>query len=159
MPTYMAVINRYKSYAEGCGIIGEMQNYKVIAYKANLIRTNLGAQLNDINMAVKAFRDAVAFEQKEKRLGRGDDLPDYDGVISVMIGHNRYDQVSDDMIFKALRFTSGCVGGDDTPQLELRVCECCDKEESMHGDFKRCARCHEMAYCSKKCQTLDWKVL
>ena len=96
----MAVINRYKSYAEGCGIIGEMQNYKVIAYKANLIRINLGAQLNDINMAVKAFRDAVAFEKKEKRLGRGDDISDYDDVIGVMIGHNRYDQVSDDMIFK-----------------------------------------------------------
>ena len=65
----------------------------------------------------------------------------------------------------------------DGPQLKLKKCGCCDKTETMHGDFKKCSvsrkfsccffvlndvqkltpiasllfqRCHQQPYCSKK---------
>jgi hypothetical protein len=41
--------------------------------------------------------------------------------------------------------------GEDTskPALELRKCGCCDKEEEMYGDYKKCSLCHQQS-CSKE---------
>ena len=164
MPTYMAVLKKYQDMVKGCKDEGEIRNCELLAYKASLIRINLGAQLGDKKMAVQAFRDVVAHEKKEKRAGRFDDdqLLDYDAVAESVIGHKRYDKVSDDVIFKALGVLTGyntttntdsARGGVDH-QIELRVCGCCDKKETMYGDFKKCSRCHEQAYCSKEVRLL-----
>ena len=85
-------------------------------------------------MTVQAFRDCIVYERKEKALGRYDvDVePDNDGVMESFFGHTRYDEVSDEDIFKAYTFMSEDRDGDG-PHLPLSKCACCDKEESMHG--------------------------
>ena len=42
--------------------------------------------------------------------------------------------------------------GEDTakPALELRKCGCCDKEEEMYGDYKKCSRCHQQSIAQKR---------
>jgi len=156
MVTYMAVLKRYQKMTEGCNSQAQIDCCEQLTYKANIIRINLGGQLFDKDMAGSAFREAVAFEKKEKKLGRYDldgQDPDMDGIFEQFIGHNRYEEVTDDEILKILVYMNKMMSGsDDEPQLKLRVCGCCDKKETMHGDFKKCSRCHEQPYCSKKCQ-------
>jgi hypothetical protein len=50
---------------------------------------NLGAQLPDMQMSVRAFRDVVGYERKYKALGRYDveTEPDYDGVMKMLLGN------------------------------------------------------------------------
>merc|ERR1719473_645505 len=46
------------------------------------------------------------------------------------------------------------------PMLGERLkmkCENCDKPESENREFKKCARCRKVLYCSKKCQKKHWK--
>ena len=58
MPAYMVVLKRYQQMTKGRGI--ECQG---LTYKADLIRIMCGVQLPDKQMAVQAFRDAVAYEK------------------------------------------------------------------------------------------------
>jgi len=62
-------------------------------------------------MAVRAFRDAAAYEKKEKASGRyqeyNPDGPDYDDCMQDVVGHGRCDEFLDDIIFKALRLIPG----------------------------------------------------
>ena len=136
---------------DGCGIEAQINCCEGLTYKANIIRINLGVQISDKEMAMQAFHDAVAYERKEKALGRYDEetAPDFEGTLEMFFGHTRFDEVDDNDIFKALKFMSDDRASEGNP-LELRKCGCCDKEESLYGDFKKCARCHEQPYCSKK---------
>lgn len=187
METYMAVLSRYQQMTEGCGDEDQVNCCAGLTYKANLIRINLGSQLPDKQMAVEAFRAVVKHEQKEKELGTFDEegAADYDLVYESFFGHRRYDEVSDDDIFKALTFMCDSNRGESN-QLELRSCGCCQRQEDMYGDYRKCSRCNKQAYCSKevrcgssfdliaetlvltptyfhlgqllwKCQTIDWK--
>ena len=83
MPTYMAVLKRYQQMTEGCGSAAQINCCEGLTYKANIIRINLGVQLPDKQMTTQAFHEAVAFEKKEKALGRYDvdNDPDMDGVL------------------------------------------------------------------------------
>ena len=106
MPTYMAVLKRYQEMTEGCGRQAQINCCEGLTYRANIIRINCGVQLHDKKMCAQAFRDCVAYEKKEKALGLYDvdNAPDYDGLLEMFFGHNRYDEVSDDDIFKSLKF-------------------------------------------------------
>mmetsp|Transcript_25396 Transcript_25396/g.54946 ORF Transcript_25396/g.54946 Transcript_25396/m.54946 type:complete len:507 (+) Transcript_25396:78-1598(+) len=156
MPTYMAVLERYQQMTDGCGRPSQVECCEGLTYKANLIRINCGVQLPDQKMAVRAFRDAIAYEKKLKALGQYDvdSMPDFDGVMEVFFHHKRYEEVPDDDIFKALTFFGE--GRDPAPAGELRVCGYCESREDMFGDHKKCSRCHEQPYCSKECQAQDW---
>jgi len=151
MPTYMEVLKRYQQMTEGCGSEPQINCCEVLTFKANIIRINLGVQLGDMKMAVQALRSAFAHEKKEKALGRYDldgNSPDYDGIFEMFIGHNNYEEVSDAELFNVLNFMSEDRDREGPP-LKLRQCGCCDKMETMHGDFKKCSRCHDQPYCSK----------
>ena len=132
-----------------------------LTYKANLIRINCGVQLNDADMAVKAFRDVVAYEKDLKAKGKfvDDNMADYDMVFASFFDSNDYEKVSDEDIFKALTFS---VKGpnDPAPAGKLRACARCDKEGECFGDYKMCSRCSdpEASYCSKACQAADWPI-
>lgn len=158
MPTYMEVLGRYQLMTTKNSDPAQIACCEGLTYRANLIRINCGVQLPDQVMSVQAFRDVVAYEKKMKSLDQYDvdEQPDYDGVIQVFFGHDRYDEVSDDDIFKALSFFGK--NPDPAPATKLRECGHCDKEEAMFGDYKKCSRCHEMSYCSKKCQADDWPI-
>ena len=115
MTTYMEVLKLYQQMTDECEEAGEdedgiMRNCSDgLTYKANLIRINCGVQLNDADMAVKAFREVVAYEKDLKAKGKFDDdsMADYDMVFSSFFNHgDDYDKVSDKDIFKALTFTS-----------------------------------------------------
>lgn len=123
MPTYMAVLKRYQQMTEGCGRAAQIKCCEGLTYRANIIRINLGVQLSDNQMEMQAFHDAVAYEKKEKELGRYDvdNAPDMDGIMEMFFGHNRFEEVSDDDIFQALSFMSNDQDGDGPP-LELRKC-------------------------------------
>ena len=69
-----------------------------------------------MKMTVQAFHDAVAFERKEKALGKYDvdTEPDNDGVMEMWFGHTDYDKVTDEDIFKVsgssnLRYVFGII--------------------------------------------------
>lgn len=132
MPLYMEVLGRYKQQTEGPGRNNQAQIdcYNGLEYKANLIRINCGIQLRDQGMAMKALRSVISYEQNEKARGtypEGDDsYPDFDFVLSMLIGHNRFDEVTDDILFKALRFTSE-ERPSAAPQLQPRECGYCGK--------------------------------
>lgn len=153
MVTYMEVLKRYQTMTDGCGSAAQIKCCEGLTYKANLIRINLGGQLRDKQMAMKAFRDMVVYEKKEKALGRYDcdTEPDFSGVLEGFLGRGDIDKVDDDDIYKALLFmTDDLDSRDEGPALKLHKCGHCDKEESMHGDHKKCSRCHQQPYCSKK---------
>ncbi|KAL7440063.1 hypothetical protein ACHAXM_008363 [Skeletonema potamos] len=42
---------------------------------------------------------------------------------------------------------------------EAEICDYCRKVQKVneHGRLKRCSRCKAKLYCSKECQTADWK--
>ncbi|KAL7552087.1 hypothetical protein ACHAWF_015299 [Thalassiosira exigua] len=147
MKTYAAVLERYQRMTEGCGIEAQIECCEGLTYKANIVRINLGVQLPDVRMTARAFRDAVAYERKEKALGRYDvDVePDNDGVMEMFYGHDRYEELSDEDIHRAFSFMAqGCLGDvDGSPHLKLGTCGFCDAEEKMHGDYKKCSRCHQ----------------
>lgn len=161
MPLYMEVLGRYKQQTEGPGRNNQAQIdcYNGLEYKANLIRINCGIQLRDQGMAMKALRSVISYEQNEKARGtypEGDDsYPDFDFVLSMLIGHNRFDEVTDDILFKALRFTSE-ERPSAAPQLQPRECGYCGKVEQLRGDFQLCSGCHKESYCSRECQKADW---
>lgn len=46
---------------------------------------------------------------------------------------------------------------EDKNKHDIRVCSWCLKREGKYADHKMCARCFEPIYCSKECQTIDWK--
>lgn len=150
MPTYMEVLGRYQQMTDGCDDPKQIECCDGLTYRANLIRVNCGCQLPDQNMTVQAFRGIVAYEKKYKALGQydADAMPDYDGVFRAFFQHDRYDEVSDDDIFKALTFFGK--DQDPAPAGELRTCGYCESEESMFGDYKKCSRCHEQPYCSRE---------
>ena len=112
-------------------------------------------------MAITAFRDVVAYEQKLKKQGEFDDdnMADYDSMLSAFANDDgRYDDISDEDIFQALRFLveSTVVNCVMNPPSQLQNCGNCGKEEKMFGDWKKCSKCQEMSYCSKECQSNDW---
>ncbi|GFH47222.1 hypothetical protein CTEN210_03697 [Chaetoceros tenuissimus] len=41
---------------------------------------------------------------------------------------------------------------------KLAKCQGCGKIESKRGEWKKCSRCRETVYCSRACQTSDWKI-
>ena len=147
----MEVLGRYQQMTKGCGRQAQIDCCEILTYKANIIRINLGSQLPDMRMTTKAFRDVIAHERKYKALGKYDTEtePDFDGTMEMFFGHNRYDQVSDQDLFKAFVYMNS-ESIDSDPVLKLKKCGRCDAEEKMHGDFKKCSRCHEMPYCSKE---------
>ena len=168
MTTYMEVLKLYQQMTDECEDAGEDDDGTMrnccdgLTYKANLIRINCGVQLKDAGMAVKAFRDVVAYEKDLKVKGKFDDdnMPDYDMVFASFFGSNEYDTVSDKDIFKALTFTVQSPNHDPAPAGKLRTCARCDKEEECFGDYKKCSRCSDpdASYCSKACQAADWPV-
>lgn len=152
MPTYMAVLKNYQKMTEGCNRQAQIDCCEGLTYRAYLIRLNLGVQLRDKRMTMEAFREIVAYEKKEKALGRYDldgEAPDISGIMEHFVGHDDFNQVPEQDIFRALIFMNENRGEPATP-LSLSTCGCCEKKESMHGDFKKCSRCHEQPYCSKK---------
>lgn len=103
-------------FTKRCGRPATIACCEGLTYKANIIRINLGVQLPDMKMTVQAFHDAVAFERKEKALGRYDvdTEPDNDGVMEMWFGHTDYDKVTDEDIFKVngssnLRYVFGII--------------------------------------------------
>ena len=48
---------------------------------------------------------------------------------------------------------------DDAKQYLLKTCSRrgCTKREMQIAQFKRCAVCHAVFYCSRECQKADWK--
>ena len=131
MPLYMEVLGRYKQQTEGCNNQAQIDCCNGLEYKANLIRINCGIQLRNQRMAMEALRSVISYEQNEKARGtypEGDDsYPDYDYVLSMLIGHNRFEEVTDDVLFNALRFTSE-ERPSAAPQLQPRACGFCGKE-------------------------------
>jgi hypothetical protein len=84
-------------------------------------------------------------------------LPD-DVILKAMAATTIHD-IPDEMISKILKMTNEisplemCQDRD----VELKSCGHCSKQESACGDFKRCNRCKQIVYCSRKCQTSHWK--
>ena len=162
METYMQVLKLYQQMTDlNCEQNPGDTKMKfccdVLTYKANLIRINCGVQLNDADMAVKALRDAVAYEKELKSKGKFDEdaYADYDMMMSVFFESDDFDNVKDGDLFKALKFTVN-----PAPAEQLRSCARCEKEEECFGDYKKCSRCSdpEASYCSKACQAKDWPV-
>ena len=95
-----------------------------------MVRINCGIQLQNQSMATKALRSVISYEQSEKARGTfpedDDNVPDYDYVLSSVIGHGRFEEVTDDTLFNALRFTSE-ERPSSSPQLQPRECGCCAK--------------------------------
>ena len=160
MPTYMAVLEAYGKSIDRSDA-DSLWNFHGLVMKAGLIRMNCGIQLRDKAMAVDAFRSVVAFEREAKAAGRYlESYADMAEVMGVFIGHQRFNEVSDETIFNALRTTCGGEESHedtDAGNCGLKVCGLCDNEETMQGDFNKCSRCHEQRYCSKQCQVKDWK--
>jgi hypothetical protein len=160
MKTYMAVLKRYQQMTEGCGVQAQIKCCEGLTFKANLIRCNLGVQIKDKEMAVRAFRDVVRYEKKEKAAGRYDvdEAPDMDGMCEMFFGHTDYDRVDDEEIYQVLSFMNE--SSNDGPQLKPRECGYwnCDNKEVMSGDFNLCSKCHTQPYCGRDCQVKDWKI-
>ncbi|KAL9189877.1 hypothetical protein ACHAXT_009552 [Thalassiosira profunda] len=160
MPAYLAVLEAYGKSIDRSEE-DSLWNFKRLEMKANLIRLNCGAQLPDKAMAVKAFRDVVAFEREAKAAGRYlESDADMAEVMGVYIGHQRFHKVSDETIFNSLKVVFGSEESHEDTEAGncgLKVCGLCDNEEKMQGDFNKCSRCHEQRYCSKQCQVKDWK--
>ena len=108
MKVYMRVLRIYQQYVKKSKDPEDKSECAMVTYKANLIRINLGVQLEDREMAVTAFRDVLAYEQD------GGALQNYLGVVRGFFpsyGPN-YDDVSDANMYKVARFvafTSGAV--------------------------------------------------
>ena len=66
MKTYMAVLKRYQQMTEGCGSKAQVDCCEGLTFKANIIRLNLGVQIEDKEMAMTAFHDVVRYEKREK---------------------------------------------------------------------------------------------
>lgn len=66
MKTYMAVLKRYQQMTEGCGDKAQVDCCEGLTFKANIIRLNLGVQIEDKEMAMTAFHDVVRYEKREK---------------------------------------------------------------------------------------------
>jgi len=161
MKTYMAVLKRYQQMTEGCGNRPQVDCCEGLTFKANLIRLNLGVQIEDKAMAMTAFHDVVRYEKKEKAAGRYDveNSPDMDGMLEMFFGHSDYDSIDDDDIYRVLSFMNkDC--SKDGPQLKPRECGYwnCKNKEQMSGDFNLCSKCHKQPYCGKDCQVRDWKI-
>ena len=96
MTTYMEVLKLYQQMTDEWEEAGEDGNGTMrnccdgLTYKANLIRINCGVQLKDADMAVKAFRDVVAYEKDLKVKGKFvvDKMADYDMVFASFFGSN-----------------------------------------------------------------------
>ncbi|KAL7491697.1 hypothetical protein ACHAWT_000990 [Skeletonema menzelii] len=161
MKTYMAVLKRYQQMTEGCGSKAQVDCCEGLTFKANIIRLNLGVQIEDRAMAMTAFHDVVRYEKKEKAAGRYDvdNSPDMDGILESFFGHNDYDSIDDDDIYMVLSFMNKDVNRDG-PQLKPRECGYwnCDNKEQMSGDFNLCSKCHKQPYCGRDCQVKDWKI-
>lgn len=161
MKTYMAVLKRYQQMTEGCGSKAQVDCCEGLTFKANIIRLNLGVQIEDKAMAMTSFHDVVRYEKKEKAAGRYDvdNSPDMDGILESFFGHNDYDSIDDDDIYMVLSFMNKDVNRDG-PQLKPRECGYwnCDNKEQMSGDFNLCSKCHKQPYCGRDCQVKDWKI-
>jgi hypothetical protein len=48
---------------------------------------------------------------------------------------------------------SSIIMQDETERV-INMCRCCGKPNSLHV----CAKCEKARYCSKECQTMDWKL-
>jgi len=160
MTTYMAVLERYQKMTVTCEDEEQKKECDGLTYKCNLIRINCGCQLPNPKMAVEAFRQIVSFEKRQKVLGVEYEMADYDGVLERFFNHNRYDEISDEDIFKVLSYTttSSKKSEDIVESSELRACNFCDSVEEMLGNYKKCSKCHQESYCSKECQEKDWPV-
>ena len=71
-------------------------------------------------------------------------------------------RITDKQLVEVLRATFLNTTGTPTNQpgsnkAALRLCQHCRATEAMLGDFKACSRCKAVHYCSKDCQTSDWK--
>lgn len=84
-------------------------------------------------------------------------LPD-DVILKALVATTIHD-VPDEMICKILKMTNETfpLEVSQDRDVELKRCGHCSKQESACGDFKRCNRCKQIVYCSRKCQTSHWK--
>ena len=82
-----------------------------------------------------------------------------DDVIRKALAATTIHDVPDEMISKILKMTNEMSPLEMSQErdVELKRCGQCSKQESACGDFKRCNRCKQIVYCSKKCQTSHWK--
>lgn len=85
------------------------------------------------------------------------ELPD-DVILKALTATTIHD-VPDEMISTILKIANESIPikVSQDRDIELKRCGHCSKQESACGDFKRCNRCKQIVYCSRKCQTSHWK--
>ena len=76
MKTYMAVLKRYQQMTEGCGSKAQVDCCEGLTFKANIIRLNLGVQIDDKAMAMTAFHDITGAYRNIDRAKYCDPLQD-----------------------------------------------------------------------------------